>query len=77
MRKISADNLRWAAPRQRKGEVAGAAAKIEHASIAPLQDWPETPRCTSAPHAILLQRQQMIQEVVARRDFRKHFAHFA
>src|SRR6266852_1518165 len=77
MRKIGPNNVCWTAARQPESKITGATAKIEHSRIAPLQNWAETPRRPRAPHAIQLEGQQMIQEIVARRDFREHFANFA
>src|SRR5260370_40874387 len=74
--KIRARDLCGAAACQREREIACAAAKIERARVGPLQDWLETPGGSRAPHAIEFERQQMIQEVVTRRDFREHLADF-
>ncbi len=77
MRKIRANNLRPSPRRapQRKRQIPRAAAQIEHARIAPLQNRPHAPRDAPPPQAIQLHRQQMIQQVVPRRDLRKHIAH--
>src|ERR1700730_15668800 len=74
MREIHAGNLRRTTACQRESKVSSAAAKIEHPRIAPLQNWPQTPRGPRAPHAIQLQRYKMIQAVVLRRDFGDHLA---
>ena len=59
-----------------EGKIAGTAAKIENYGISALKDGAEVPCCASAPEAIQFERQEMVQQIVARRDLREHLADF-
>ncbi len=77
VREVCCDHICWTAARQRERKITSATAKIEHPCIPSLHDWPQAPRSPGAPHAIQLQGQQMIQEIVARCDLREHRADFS
>jgi hypothetical protein len=78
MGKIGSGNL-WRGssrlPNQREGHISGPAAEIKNASGGPGKDMAECTRGTTPPQTVHVQRQHMIQQVVARRDGGEHFAH--
>ena len=77
VRKVEAHDARFGRFAEGESEIARAAAKIEDQSVGALQYWAENAGRSFAPEAIELAREQMVEEVVARRDLRKHFADFA
>lgn len=77
MRKIRAENAGLPFPRERKRQVTRAAAEIEHVGAGPLENRAKEAGGAFAPKAIELKREEMIQQIVARSDFREHFADFA
>src|ERR1700716_3523675 len=76
MREIRTQNRRSSgasAPTQSESHVSGAAAKIQHASIGTPQNGIELARGAPPPQPVNVERENVIQQVVARRDRRKHF----
>src|SRR3979411_3353290 len=76
MREIRTQNRRSSgasAPTQSASHVSGAAAKIQHASIGTPQNGIELARGAPPPQPVNVERENVIQQVVARRDRRKHF----
>src|SRR5262249_47338312 len=61
--------------RQRKRQIAGAAADIEHARIGPVENVPQFPHRPRAPVAIDVVGEQVIRQIVAMRDAVEHAAH--
>lgn len=76
MRKIRADDAGLTGAGEIESEVAGAAAEIEDEGVGSLEDGEEDARRSPAPEAIDLEREEMIEEVVARSDLAEHFADF-
>jgi hypothetical protein len=75
VRKIRAENLgrlRAAAAAQRERHVSGAATKIKHASFGTPQNGIEGPRRAPPPQAVNVERENMIQQIVARRNRSEH-----
>ena len=60
---------------ERKRHVAGSAAKVQHGGIAAAHDVAEAARGTPPPVAIDVERKNVIEQVIARRDAGKHLAH--
>ena len=77
MRKIRAEDAGLPFPSEGKGQVTSAAAQIEHIGAGPLKNRAKEAGRAFAPQAIELKREEMIQQIIARRDFREHFADFA
>src|SRR5580704_3758679 len=77
MGEIRAIDARLPFPGEGERQVACAAAEIEHCGSGVLKSGVELARDSLAPEAIELQREKMIEQVVARRDLREHFADFA
>jgi hypothetical protein len=76
VRKIRAENLRRCGARsaaQGERHVSGAAAKIEHASVGTLQNGVEFTRRAPPPQPIDVERENVIEQVVTRRNRSKHF----
>src|ERR1700681_447651 len=77
MRKIRTENLRSSgasAPPQSESHVSGAATKIQHASIGTLQNGIELARGAPPPQPVNVERKNVIQQVVARRNRGEHLA---
>ena len=80
MREIGAHNLGRGLPcltAQRERHVASPAAQVEDSRILPRQDVAKGPSGATPPHAINVERQHMVQQIVARRDGGEHLAHRA
>jgi hypothetical protein len=57
-----------------KCHVASAAAHIHHTGVRPSEDVSEGPGGSSPPQTINIEREEMIEKVVTRRDGAKHLA---
>src|SRR2546422_11073623 len=76
VRKVHADHARPISAVKRNRQVASSTAKIEYTSL-PVEKNRAKKLCSAgAPEAIELQRQEMVQQVVARRNLCEHLAHF-
>src|SRR5271155_5920391 len=64
-------------PGEGEGQVACAAAEIEDFGFGACKNGPQMTGNSFAPEAIELEREEMVQEVIARGDLREHFADFA
>src|SRR5579863_9064085 len=62
---------------QSEGHVSRTAAEIEDTGIRAAEDVAEGARGAAPPHAIHIERQHMVQKIVAWRNGGKHFAHSA
>ena len=60
---------------QSEGHVAGAAAEIESAGAGALQDVAESAGGAAPPQAVNVEREQVVEQVVAGRDGGEHVAH--
>src|ERR1035441_4731477 len=60
---------------QRKCHVAGPAAEVEHLRTRTLQHRAEDAGSAVPPDPVDVHREHMVQQIVARRDRRKHIAH--
>ena len=76
MGEIRADDAGLSGSRESESEIAGSAAEIEDERIGPVENGLQTPGGAGTPEAIELQRQEMVEQIVARGDLRKHFADF-
>src|SRR5712692_6401010 len=76
MRKVHSDHARPISAVQRNGQIASSTTKIEYASLPVEKNRPKKPCSAGAPEAIELQRQEMVQQVVAWRNLCKHLPHF-
>ncbi len=77
VRKIGAKYLRRSrarAPAQRESHVSRTATKIQHACLGTLQNGLELPCRAPPPQAVNVERKNMIQQVVARRNRGEHFS---
>src|ERR1700737_3283480 len=77
MGKVHADDLRPVTAINCDGEVSRSAAEVEDANFSLGEDAPKPLRRARAPEPVELQRQQMIQQVIPRRNLREHLAHLA
>src|SRR4029077_1888417 len=77
VREIRTDNTSLASLRERKREIAGATAEIQDHGVRSIENRAQAPRSPRAPPAIELSRQQMVEQIVARRDLREHLADLA
>src|SRR2546422_5299548 len=76
VRKVHADHARPVSAVKRNRQVASSTAKIEYTSL-PVEKNRAKKLCSAgAPEAIKLQRQEMVQQVVARRNLCKHLPYF-
>ena len=75
MREIRARDLRRAITCERERQIARSAAQIEHSRISPRESRREAPRDATTPNVVESPREQMVQQVVARRDPAEHLAH--
>src|SRR5712692_8106409 len=75
VRKVHSDHARPISAVQRNGQIASSTTKIEHKRFAVKKNRPQMLCSEGAPEAIELQRQEMVQQVVARRNLRKHLPH--
>src|SRR5712692_1291345 len=76
VRKVHADHARPVSAIQNNRQVSRSTTKIEYASL-PVEKNPPKQLCSAgAPEAIELQRQEMVQQVVAWRNLSKHLPHF-
>ena len=57
-----------------EGQVAGATTKVSDARTRALQDMTQSLGRGSPPRQVSTERKEMVQEIVTRRDCRKHFA---
>ncbi len=76
MGEIHADNPRFPGTRERESKITCSATEIKGKRIGPIKDGLQMPRRAGAPQAIELQRQEMIEQIVARGDLCEHFADF-
>jgi len=72
MAKICAYDLRCAAVRQVKQHVSGSTAEIEYAGVLAFEHCPQAIPQRLAPAAVNVKRQQMVQQVVTRRNLGEH-----
>src|SRR5438477_1428278 len=77
MRKIGAVDSSAAPSRKGKREVACPAAKIEDDCVRAIKNRAQSPCSPGAPQAVELAREQMVKQIVARRDLREHLADLA
>ena len=77
MGEIGADDAGFSGARESESEVTGSAAEIKDKSIGPIENGMQKSGGARAPEPIELQRQEMVEQIVARGDLRKHFANFA
>jgi len=76
VRKIAGENARRRpAPLERERQIASAAANIQNACAGLRENRRHSRHGAAAPMAIDVHRQQMIQQIVARRDPAEHPAH--
>jgi len=71
---IKADNLRASFFKQRNAEIARAARDIQKLRIR-RQEWSQLSDYRTPPSAVDVCRQEMVQQIVSRRDLREHLAH--
>ena len=76
MDEIRADDASFSGTRESKAKVAGSTAEIEDQGIGPIEDGLQTRSGARSPEPIELQRQEMVEQIVARGDLRKHLADF-
>jgi hypothetical protein len=62
---------------QSEGHVAGATAKVENARVWLLQDCRKTASRPTPPPTVYVERENMIEQIVPRRDGSEHFPHCA
>src|SRR5271154_6183854 len=77
MRKIGGDDrsrVIWAVVVQRQRHVSGAAAEVENHSVGAREDFAKTTRGAPPPPAVDVQRKDVIEQVVTRRNAVEHFA---
>src|SRR5439155_1621252 len=77
VRKIRAEDAGFAGVSESQSEIAGSATQIQNHSIGAFKDRSKALRSPSAPQPIQLERQQMVQQIVTRRDLREHVAYFS
>src|ERR1700730_18626695 len=77
MSKIRTDQAGSARTCQGKSEIARSAAEVEDQGIRPVKDGPQALCDSSAPKAVELQREEMVQQIVARGDTREHLTDFS
>ena len=76
MGKVGTDNASFAGFAESESKIAGSAAEIEDQGFWIGKNWAEPTGNAGAPEAIELQREEMIQRVVAGGDLGEHFADF-
>src|ERR1700687_6522428 len=76
MGEIGADDAGFSSARESESEVTGSAAEIEDKSIGPMENGMQKSGGAGAPEPVELQRQEMVEQIVARGDLREHFADF-
>src|SRR5713101_9948346 len=76
MGKIRANDAGFSGTRKSEGEITGSTAEIENQRIGAVEDGLQTPCGARAPETIELQRQEMIEQIVSRRDLGEHLAAF-
>src|SRR5437870_12596566 len=74
MAEVAAQHAGAARALERRHQVAGAAAQVQHARARPPQDFPDAPHRVTPPPAVDLEREDVIGEVVTRRQTREHGA---
>src|ERR1700682_5002327 len=74
MGEIGADDAGFSSARESESEVTGSAAEIEDKSIGPIENGMQMSGGAGAPEPVELQGQEMVEQIVARRDLREHFA---
>src|ERR1700724_3237706 len=75
MAKVAAVNHRATSLLKREHKITCSAAEIEHARARPTKDFRDLLNGSCPPIAIDIEREQMIQKIVARRDVPEHAAH--
>jgi hypothetical protein len=74
---VDADDAGFAASAEGDGEVASAAAEIKDDGVFSLEDGAEALGGACAPETVNLERENVVERVIARRDLREHLANFA
>ena len=76
MSEIRADDAGLTGAHESESKIPGSAAEIEDKCFRTVQDSSQTFGRTGAPEAIELQRQEVVDQIIARGDLREHFADF-